>query len=131
MLDEIQLLRNQILSCQQVFYYTMLSVFRVSAVLLCAVMLSVVQYVYAQGCHSEYHFDQSLRWMLCYHHNAECHFAQCHNARCAQYRPSLSNCKFVELIIRLIVGGLPSSQTVGSLLRTPWQAKLARKIIWT
>ncbi len=28
--------------------------------------------------------------------------------------------EFVELIIRLLWGGLPSSQTVGSLLRTPW-----------
>ncbi len=28
---------------------------------------------------------------------------------------------FVELIIRLLGGCLPSSQTVGSLLRTPWQ----------
>jgi hypothetical protein len=36
---------------------------------------------------------------------------------------------FVEYIIRLIGAGLPSSQTVGSLLRTPWPVKPAGTMI--
>jgi hypothetical protein len=41
-----------------------------------------------------------------------------------------SDYEFVELVIGLISGSLaPSVQTVGSLLRTSWQAKLARKMI--
>jgi hypothetical protein len=41
-----------------------------------------------------------------------------------------SNYKFVKLIIGLIGGGqAPPSQTVGSLLRTPYPGKPAGKII--
>jgi hypothetical protein len=41
---------------------------------------------------------------------------------------ALFHYEFVELIIRLIEGGLaPSSQRVGSLLKPPWQAKPAVK----
>jgi hypothetical protein len=43
---------------------------------------------------------------------------------------NLSNYEFVKLIIRLTRGGLLSSQTVGSLLRTPWLAKPIRKMMW-
>jgi hypothetical protein len=46
------------------------------------------------------------------------------------YRLSSINHEFIELIIRLIGGCVaPSSLTEGSLLRPPWLAKQARKMI--